>query len=98
MPDRPPQSFRSALEQQILQRFCTEDLPESVTAAIKTKLDSYAWCDPDNRIVFEAAGSRDKTFKTMVGATHYYAGQPELLSNVTLLTREWLRIRGLIEM
>jgi hypothetical protein len=54
VPDRPPQSFRSALEQQILQRFCTEDLPESVTAAIKTKLDSYAWCDPDNRIVFEA--------------------------------------------
>jgi hypothetical protein len=54
VPDHPPQSFRSALEQQILQRFCTEDVPESVTAAIKTKLDSYAWCDPDNRIVFEA--------------------------------------------
>ena len=28
--------------------------------------------------VFEAAGSPHKTFRQIVGATHYYAGQPEL--------------------
>jgi hypothetical protein len=50
------------------------------------------------RIVFDAAGSRDKTFKLLVGATHYYAGQPEHLSNATLLIRDWLRARGLLEL
>jgi alpha-beta hydrolase superfamily lysophospholipase len=52
---------------------------------------------PHTRIIFDAAGSRDKTFKTLVGATHYYAGQPEHLLGATLLVREWLGARGLIE-
>ena len=47
--------------------------------------------------IFDAASSPDKTFHLMKGATHYYAGQPELLREVTGLTQAWLADRGLIE-
>lgn len=49
------------------------------------------------RRVFDAAASADKRFELMKGATHYYAGQPEHLRNVTQLTRLWLLERGLTE-
>jgi alpha-beta hydrolase superfamily lysophospholipase len=52
---------------------------------------------PHTKAIFEAAGSRDKTFKCIVGATHYYAGQPDQLVGITALVREWLGARGLME-
>lgn len=52
---------------------------------------------PHARKIFEAATTSDKTFKVMAGATHYYAGQPEHLRDVTALTKDWLLNRDLIE-
>jgi dienelactone hydrolase len=52
---------------------------------------------PHARLIFDAARSADKTFELIEGATHYYAGQPEHLRHVTLLTRTWLAERGLID-
>lgn len=51
----------------------------------------------DPRSVFEAATMADKTFQVIKGATHYYQGQPELMSLANRLTLEWLAKRDLIE-
>jgi dienelactone hydrolase len=48
-------------------------------------------------MLFEAATTQDKTFRQIKGATHYYAGQPELLAEATGLIRGWLVERGLLE-
>ena len=48
-------------------------------------------------MLFEAAASPDKTFRVIKGATHYYAGQPELLQEATVLIRSWLVERRLLE-
>ncbi len=45
---------------------------------------------PHPRMIFDAASSPDKTFAVIEGATHYYAGQPELLARVSQLLRDWL--------
>ncbi len=50
---------------------------------------------PHARMFFDAAGSRDKTFELIRGATHYYAEQPELLQQVVDLILTWLKDRGL---
>ena len=50
---------------------------------------------PHTRMLFDAATSRDKTMRVIHGATHYYAGQPELLVEATRLIRSWLAERGL---
>lgn len=49
------------------------------------------------RMLFEAATMRDKIFRQVKGATHYYAGQPELLAEATQLIRGWLVERKLLE-
>lgn len=49
------------------------------------------------KMLFEAAASTDKTFCQIHGATHYYAGQPELLAEATQLIRSWLVQRRLLE-
>jgi len=49
------------------------------------------------KMLFAAAASPDKTFRIIKGATHYYAGQPELLAEATALTCGWLRERKLLE-
>jgi dienelactone hydrolase len=49
------------------------------------------------KMLFEAAASTDKTFCQIQGATHYYAGQPELLAEATQLIRSWLVQRRLLE-
>lgn len=49
------------------------------------------------KTLYEAAASPDKTFRIIKGATHYYAGQPELLKEATALIRGWLQQRGLLE-
>jgi dienelactone hydrolase len=48
------------------------------------------------RMLFEAATMKDKTFRQIKGATHYYAGQPELLAEATSLIRGWLAERSLL--
>lgn len=52
---------------------------------------------PHPGMVYRAAGSPDKAFHVIRGATHYYAGQPELLDQATGLIRSWLAARGLLE-
>jgi pimeloyl-ACP methyl ester carboxylesterase len=52
---------------------------------------------PHPRMLFDAAGSPDKSFHVIKGATHYYAGQPELLKQATELIRGWLIERKLLE-
>ena len=48
------------------------------------------------KMLFEAAASPDKTYRTIERATHYYAGQPELLEEATALIRAWLVERRLL--
>lgn len=45
---------------------------------------------PHVKMMFDAAGSANKRFEKIEGATHYYAGQPDLLEQVTTLTYHWL--------
>jgi alpha-beta hydrolase superfamily lysophospholipase len=47
--------------------------------------------------LFRAAGSADKTFTAIKGATHYYVGQPELLRQAVDISLAWLQERGLHE-
>lgn len=50
---------------------------------------------PHTHRLFEAAATDDKTFRLIEGATHYYAGQPELLAEATDLIFDWLAERGI---
>jgi pimeloyl-ACP methyl ester carboxylesterase len=52
---------------------------------------------PHARIIHDAAGSRDKTFRVIKGATHYYQGQPELLKQAVELCVGWLGKQNLID-
>lgn len=45
---------------------------------------------PHSGILFDAAASSDKTMRAIHGATHYYAGQSDLLAEATNLTLDWL--------
>ena len=47
------------------------------------------------RDVYRASASPDKTHYIVKNATHYYAGQPEQLSEAVALILRWLRDRGL---
>lgn len=51
---------------------------------------------PHVQMMFDAAGSANKRFEKIEGATHYYAGQPDLLREVTLLTHRWLQSNGMV--
>lgn len=48
------------------------------------------------KMLFDAAVSTDKSYRIIQGATHYYAGQPELLDEATALIRAWLVERRLL--
>jgi pimeloyl-ACP methyl ester carboxylesterase len=50
---------------------------------------------PHARIIHDAAAARDKTFRVIKGATHYYQGQPELLKQAVELCVGWLQERKL---
>ncbi|HMN79850.1 MAG TPA: alpha/beta hydrolase [Burkholderiaceae bacterium] len=52
---------------------------------------------PHARQLLEAAGSADKSFHLIAGATHYFAGQPDLMRDAALLVQRWLRERRLLE-
>lgn len=44
--------------------------------------------------VHRAAGSRDKTYKVIEGANHYYSGQPDHLAAAVSICVDWLRERN----
>lgn len=52
---------------------------------------------PHARIIHDAAGSRDKTFQVIKGATHYYQGQPQLLQQAVELCVGWMRRQNLTD-
>ncbi|HSA90817.1 MAG TPA: alpha/beta hydrolase [Burkholderiales bacterium] len=52
---------------------------------------------PHARIIHDAAGSRDKAFHVIKGATHYYQGQPELLQQAVDLCVGWMAKRNLLD-
>ena len=47
------------------------------------------------RAIYSALGSRDKTFVTIDGATHYYQQQPDLQAQAVDIVSNWLAERGL---
>lgn len=49
------------------------------------------------REVYAACASTDKAYVTIPGANHYYAGQPELLTQASTITREFLAARNLLD-
>ncbi len=49
---------------------------------------------PHTRRLYAAAGSVDKTFAVIDGATHYYVGQPALLAQAVETCRSWMGRRG----
>jgi alpha-beta hydrolase superfamily lysophospholipase len=51
---------------------------------------------PHVRMIHDAAASRDKTFRVVEGATHYYQGQPQLLGQAVEVCVGWLRGQNLI--
>jgi len=55
-PSDHPREFRTAVERQILQRFCAGNISSPDALMLKGQLAVYEWCDPDNRVVFEAIG------------------------------------------
>ena len=52
---------------------------------------------PHARIIHDAAGSRDKSFHVIKGATHYYQGQPELLKQAVELCVGWMAKQNLLD-
>ncbi len=52
---------------------------------------------PHTGRIHRAARSRDKTLATIKGATHYYAGQPQLLEQAVDLCLHWMQERKLID-
>ena len=52
---------------------------------------------PHARIIHDAAASRDKTFRVIKGATHYYQGQPELLKQAVETCLGWLDKQRLLD-
>ena len=50
---------------------------------------------PHTERLYHAAASADKTLKSIRGATHYYAGQPELLQQAVDLALDWMNERNL---
>lgn len=63
--------------------------------AIENSADDAA-PQPHTGMIYRAAASKDKTFKVIQGATHYYAGQPAQLAEAVSLQRSWLIERNLL--
>ncbi len=52
---------------------------------------------PHARIIYDAAASRDKSLRTIRGATHYYQGQPELMREAVELSLGWMAKHDLLD-
>ena len=70
---------------------CAADIDSSLLVIENGADDAVP--QPRPRLIFDAARSKDETFELIDGATHYYAGQPQLLVQVTELMRDWLHER-----
>lgn len=46
--------------------------------------------------IFAAAASSDKTLRCLKGASHYFVGQPELLTEAAQTCVDWMQQRRLI--
>ena len=94
-------TLRSWLSQWSLEDSCGNGLKAAKRVSVpllvieNTADDAVPQSHPSR--LFEAAGSPDKRFERIHGATHYYAGQPELLQEATLQIRDWLIQRNLLE-
>ncbi len=51
---------------------------------------------PHTERIYRAARSPDKTLRAIRGATHYYAGQPQLLQQAVDLCLDWMAERNLL--
>lgn len=49
------------------------------------------------KMVFDAAAQTDREYSVIRNATHYYKGQPELLTQAVRITQNWMASKGLIE-
>ncbi|HET7671263.1 MAG TPA: alpha/beta hydrolase [Burkholderiales bacterium] len=52
---------------------------------------------PHTQKIYDAAKSKDKTYKAIKGATHYYAGQPKHLQEALDTCVNWMRERKLLD-
>lgn len=52
---------------------------------------------PHTQKIYDAARSKDKTYKSIKGATHYYAGQPNHLQEALDTCVNWMRERKLLD-
>jgi pimeloyl-ACP methyl ester carboxylesterase len=52
---------------------------------------------PHTRIIHDAAASRDKAYRLIKGATHYYQGQPQLLEEAVQACLGWMDKQRLID-
>ena len=93
-------TLRSWLSQWSLDDSCADGLAKvrfmrAPLLVIENSADD-AVPQPHPGMLFDAAATSDKSFRVVKGATHYYAGQPELLAEATELIRCWLVERGLM--
>lgn len=72
-------------------RLCARSISVPLLCIENTADDAVP--QPHPRTVFEAAASSDKIFTAIEGATHYYAGQPDLLDVATRTVLHWLADR-----
>lgn len=49
------------------------------------------------KMIFDAAAQTDREYNVIRNATHYYKGQPELLTQAVRITQNWMASKGLIE-
>ena len=49
------------------------------------------------KMVFDAAAQTDREYNVIRYATHYYKGQPELLTQAVRITQNWMASKGLNE-
>ncbi len=93
-------TLRSWLSQWSLDDACANGLVKVKTLSapllvIENSADD-AVPQPHSKMLFDAARTSDKIFRVVKGATHYYAGQPELLAEATEIIRAWLAERSLL--
>jgi alpha-beta hydrolase superfamily lysophospholipase len=74
---------------------CAAEISVPLLAIENTADDAVP--QPHTGQIYRAAASADKTLQSIKGATHYYAGQPELLQQAVDLCASWMRERNLLD-
>lgn len=73
---------------------CVADISVPLLVIENTADDAVP--QPHARLIFDSATAADKRFETIEGATHYYAGQPDLLDRANRLLFDWMEERRLL--